>query len=135
MYPKIKLFLKNRLSKKAPRFLEFIHNHKREVKYGISGGIGALMVLITVYVSTDIFRLWYLISVIFGQVVGFFVSFYLQKFWTFRDPSKERMERQFKIFIALVVVNIILNGIFVTMLVEVFDLWYMLAQAIILAAP
>ncbi|OIO49776.1 MAG: hypothetical protein CO042_00980 [Parcubacteria group bacterium CG_4_9_14_0_2_um_filter_41_8] len=132
MYPKIKLFLKNRIYQRSPWTLGVIRRYKREIKYAISGGTAAAAALITVYISTDIFKVWYLFSVVFGQVAGFFVNFYLQKFWTFRDPSKERMERQFKFFMVLVVLNIILNAIFVSALVEVFHLWYMLAQAIVL---
>ena len=134
MYQNIKLYLKDALSRRNPKLLHIIRRYKREIKYVISGGSSALAALVTVYIATDFFKVWYLISVIFGQVVGFFVNFYMQKFWTFRDPSQERMQKQFKIFIGLAVAHTVLNAIFISILVEVFGMWYLLAQAIVLAA-
>jgi putative flippase GtrA len=134
MYQTIKQYFKNILAKRAPKMLALIHSYKREVKYIISGATSAFAALTTVYIATDIFKVWYLISVIFGQVVGFFVNFYLQKYWTFRDPSQKRIERQFKLFIGLAVAHTVLNAIFISILVEVFGMWYLLAQAIVLAA-
>ena len=133
MYQRIRLYLKNVLAQRAPRLLNLIYIYKREIKYIISGGISAVAALVTVYIATDIFKIWYLISVIFGQVIGFFLNFYLQKYWTFRDPSSKRIGRQFKIFIGLAVTHLILNVIFISILVEIFGMWYLLAQAVVLA--
>jgi len=44
------------------------------------------------------------------------------------------MERQFKMFIGLAVSHLVLNVIFISILVEIFGMWYLLAQAITLAA-
>ncbi|MDP6756288.1 MAG: GtrA family protein [Patescibacteria group bacterium] len=133
MYQTIKRYLEDVLAQRTPKLLAPIHRYKREIKYIISGGSSALAALVVVFVVTDVFKVWYLISVIFGQVVGFFTNFYLQKFWTFRDPSQERMHRQFKIFIGLAVAHMVLNVVFISILVEVFGMWYLLAQAIVLA--
>jgi len=73
MYQTIELYLKNVLAQRAPWLLRFIYTYKREIKYIISGGTSALAALVTVYIATDIFKIWYLISVIFGQVIGFFL--------------------------------------------------------------
>lgn len=134
MYNKVRQYLKEFLYKKNPWVLNLIVKYKREIKYAISGGTAALAALLTVFIATDVLNFFYLISVVLGQVSGFFVNFYLQKFWTFRDPSKKRTERQFKIFIFLSVMHTVLNAIFILILVEIFDIWYLYAQAIIIAS-
>jgi len=134
MYHKLKIRLLAFLNHFAPGAQFFLHRYKRGIKYSISGGSSALVALAIVYIATDIFKIWYLISVVFGQVGGFFVNFYLQKFWTFRDPSREHFERQFKFFIGLAAAHLMLNAVLIFVLVEFFGIWYLLSQALVMAA-
>ncbi|MDZ4221472.1 MAG: GtrA family protein [Patescibacteria group bacterium] len=100
----------------------------------MAGVVSAWVVLSTLYVLTDIVGLWYLASAVLGQVGGFFTNFFLQKYWTFKDYRKESTERQFKLFMAISAIHIMLNAIAMVVLVEVFRLWYVFAQVIVLAS-
>src|SRR3989344_279145 len=59
------------------------------IRYIISGGTGAVVNLATLFVLVHFFQVWYLLSVIMAFVVAFFVSFSMQKFFTFNDDSLE----------------------------------------------
>jgi len=131
MYQIIKQFLKTKISAKSPETIIYIHNHKTPIKYIMSGCVAVFSQLVVLYVLTDIFGLWYVASSAIAFIVSFFTSFVLQKFWTFRDPSIERMSKQFAIYIILGVSNFLLNPSLLFVLVEYLGVWYMLGQAIV----
>ncbi len=105
-----------------------IIKHKRPIKYLIAGGTAALVDLSLIYFFTDILGIWYLYSACLAFSVAFFVSFFLQKFWTFRDNNTERMYRQMTVYLSVALFNLILNAFFMYILVDGFKVWYMLAQ-------
>lgn len=80
------------------------------------------------YFFTDILGVWYLISTSLAFVAAFFVSFFLQKFWTFRDNGKERIYRQMGAYLAVASTNLCLNALLMFILVDGFKVWYMFAQ-------
>lgn len=105
--------------------------HKRPIKYLIAGGIAALVDLSLLYFFTDILGVWYLSSACLAFVVAFFVSFFLQKFWTFRDSNKEQMYKQMGAYLAVALTNFALNAALMYIFVDGFKIWYMLAQFVI----
>lgn len=107
-----------------------IYKYKIFVKYIISGGIAATTDLVLLYIFTDILGIWYLLSAVFAFVVAFFVSFFLQKFWTFRDNSRERMFGQMKLYLIVCVINLCINTIGMYVLVDKFTIMYIFAQII-----
>lgn len=107
-----------------------IIKHKRPIKYLIAGGLAAFVDLSLLYFFTDILGIWYLFSACLAFVVAFFVSFFLQKFWTFRDNDKERMYKQMAVYLFVALVNFMINAVFMFMLVDGFKIWYMLAQVV-----
>lgn len=104
------------------------------IKYLIAGGTGAFVNLALLYVLTEIFGLWYLISTSLAFLTSFFVSFLLQKFWTFGDNDREKMYRQMAAYLAVALANLSLNGLLMYFLVGSFRLWYILAQVFVAGA-
>lgn len=102
--------------------------YKQIIKYLIAGGTATLVDLSLLYFLTDILEIWYLISAVLAFGGAFFVSFFLQKFWTFRDPDKEIMYRQMRLYLAVALANFIINTALMYILVDGFKIWYMLAQ-------
>ncbi len=105
--------------------------NKKYIKYVISGVIAALTQIALLFIFTEFFKIWYIISTSMAFVVAFFVSFYLQKFWTFRDNSKDKMYKQMSVYFTVAVTNLFINAGAMYMLVEKYNLWYILAQFII----
>lgn len=86
--------------------------------------------LALLYFFTDVLNIWYIISACLAFILSFFVSFFLQKFWTFRDADKEIIYKQMGVYLAVAMVNLALNGVLMYILVDGFKIWYMLAQII-----
>lgn len=114
--------------------LNFIKNnfnkYIRIIKYLISGSAAAAIDLILLYFFTDRLGIWYLASAGLAFVISFFISFFLQKFWTFNDSGKQKMYRQMAIYFGVAVVNLSLNTFLMYALVDGLKVWYILAQVI-----
>ena len=105
---------------------------KLYIKYIIAGGTATVVDLIILFLLTEIIGLWYLISAVIAFIVAFFVSFFLQKFWTFRDNNKEKIFKQMGMYLSVGLMNLIINTIGMYVLVDKFDLMYMIAQIIMI---
>jgi len=107
-----------------------VERYKLYVKYVISGGTSAVTDLGLLFIFTELFNIWYLLSAILAFLIAFFVSFYLQKFWTFRDTDIQQIKKQAGLYLAVALVNLGVNTGGMFLLVEKLDLWYIFAQII-----
>lgn len=117
---------------KFPRIFYLLNKHKTGVKYIFSGGTAAAIDLFVLYVLTDIFGIWYLVSAVIAFICALVTSFFLQKFWTFRDSSLRRIKKQLVIYFFLGTANFILNPVLLYVAVEKFHVWYLLAAVIVM---
>ncbi|MFA6339074.1 MAG: GtrA family protein [Candidatus Paceibacterota bacterium] len=97
-------------------------------RYVISGGTAAVVDLSLLYLFTDVFNFWYLISATLAFSIAFLVSFTLQKFWTFQDVSKDGMNKQMLAYFVISATNLFVNAGLVYLFVEYFNIYYMLSQ-------
>ena len=105
----------------------------RVFRYLVSGGIATTTGLILLYTFTEWLGLWYLFSAILAFIVTFFVSFTLQKFWVFKETSKDRIIMQGGAFLTIAIVNLGINTLGMFVLVSKLHVWYMLAEVLVLA--
>jgi len=86
------------------------------VRYVISGGVSALVDLSLLY----LFNLYthYLIAAAFAFSVAFFVSFTLQKFWTFKDHSTDGIHKQTVIYLGTSLFGLSLNTLLMYIFVD-----------------
>lgn len=108
-----------------------IKKRERVIRYVISGSTATGVNLGLLYVLTDYLGFWYLASAVLAFIGGFFTSFFLQKHWTFQDNRREETQRQMTGFLLLTLLNLALNTFLMYLLVDIFRVWYMLAQVII----
>lgn len=121
---------KNFFHYSCPGIYDKFEKHKVIVKYIISGGTAAVVDLTCLYVFTDFFKIWYIISASLSFLIAFFISFSLQKFWTFRDNGREKIFRQMSLYFIVGVANLLLNAGGMYLLVDKFGIMYILAQII-----
>ena len=112
-------------------FFKNWHHFKQLARYVISGGTAATVNLILLYVLTDYLAIWYLFSTMLAYVISFFVSFSLQKFWTFRDSRKDQINRQLVIYACIAGFGLGFNVLLMYFLVDIFHIWYMFSQIIV----
>ncbi|HEY4482775.1 MAG TPA: glycosyltransferase [Candidatus Paceibacterota bacterium] len=99
------------------------------VKYVISGGSAAFVDIFSLYVLTEWLGLWYLISAGLAFLVAFWVSFFMQKHWTFQDGSAQS-RKQAVVYFGVALVNLGVNTLLMFFLVDLVHLWYVFAQMI-----
>ena len=111
------------LSERLPFF-----KSSRLLRYVAAGGTGAAANIAVLFVLTEFFHIWYLLSSVVAVCVGFAVSFILQKFWTFQNTDMKRVHVQLPMHLMLSLANLALNTVIVYALVDYAHLWYVLAQ-------
>lgn len=99
-------------------------------KYGISGFIAASTQIGVLAFLVERVRLSYLTAVVWAFVCSALVSFSLQKFWTFRDHSLDRVHFQIIQYVFLALTMLTLNVAFMYFFVDVIHLWYIFAQVL-----
>ena len=107
------------------------------IRFIFSGGMAALTTFGVLYVLVRFFDAWYLTASTTAFLFGFFVSFVLQKFWTFKDMRKKALWWQMPVSLCVLLGAIFLNIFIMFVLVEMAGMWYMLAKvfsAVIIAA-
>ncbi len=100
-------------------------------RFIVSGSISALVVLVLLYTLTEWAGLWYLLSATIAFCISIVVSFMLQKFWTFSNPTLSVAPTQFGIFILLNIFNTLVNALGLYILVDYVHLWYLGAEVIV----
>ncbi|MCC7500668.1 ChbG/HpnK family deacetylase [Candidatus Nomurabacteria bacterium] len=104
------------------------------LRYLVSGTIVAAVDFSLLYLFAEIFGWWYIAAATAALMVAFFVSFTLQKFWTFSDRSTHGVGTQLKLFLIMNVFNLAANAYLLHLLVEEYGMWYMAAEFAILLA-
>ena len=115
----------------AEFFFKNWHHFKQVARYVISGGTAASVNLAVLYFLTDYLSIWYLFSAALAYVISFFVSFFLQKFWTFRDGRKDQINKQLVIYAGIAIFGLSFSVLAMYFLVDILHLWYMFAQVIV----
>jgi dolichol-phosphate mannosyltransferase len=100
------------------------------LRFLISGGTAAAVLLLSLYIFTDIFHVWYLASSVIAFIFAFITSFTLHKFWTFQDRDVSRMAGQATGHLMVGLVNLVLNTSILFLIVEYGNQHYLLAQVL-----
>ncbi len=106
----------------------FLSTLPRPLKYIGAGAISTGVNLGVLYMLTAWVGIWYLLSASIAFLVGFFISFTLQKFWTFQNTRTDGLASQGILYFLIVLCNLGINTIGMYVLVEKFHLWYLLAE-------
>ncbi len=97
------------------------------MKFCVVGTIGGVINLGLLYVFTEGFHIWYLISAAFAFTVAVINNFVLNKYWTFQNRAPE-IPRQFVFFFFVSVVSLTINLSVLYVLTEYVGMWYIEAQ-------
>lgn len=113
--------------------IDQVYKRRQLIKFLFAGGLATLVNFSVLYFLVDICYLWYLLSSGLAFLFSFFVSFFLQKFWTFRDNQRDVIYRQMSMYLFVAIFGLSSNLFFMYILVDVFYWWYMFAQFVISA--
>ncbi|OGG41018.1 hypothetical protein A2118_02110, partial [Candidatus Kaiserbacteria bacterium GWA2_50_9] len=117
-----------------------IHREKFRLitRYGISGATAAAIQIVGLYIWVSVLGLTrqYLLGVVIAYCVALFVAFIMQKYWTFRDYSRDLIVKQVFWYTAISLGNLGLNALILHTSKVVlesnglnfFQVWYLVAQ-------
>ena len=100
---------------------------KQFLKYVLIGFLGTGLDFLILYFLVEFLHLFYLLAAIISIIIVVWLSFTLNKFWTFKDYEKKYFLQLGKYIIAHSI-GVGINLGILTLLVEIFGLWYILAK-------
>lgn len=103
-------------------------------RFVLAGVVGAVTNLSIFFVLFDLFNLHYLISSVVAVAVSLVLSFFLQKFFTFKDRDKDNLSIQTFGFVSVAFFNLTANLFLVYVFVDWLGLIEFLAQALAAAS-
>ena len=100
------------------------------LRYFICGITAAGANILSLYIFTDTFGIWYLYSSVLAFFLALIISFVLQKFVVFRDTETHKVHRQFSKFFVVAVLGVITNTVLVFVCTDIIGIWYIISQII-----
>jgi len=111
--------------------IQHAKRHQQVLRFLVAGGLAFAVNIVSLYALTDFLHIHYLVSTVLAFLIAFNVSFILQKFWTFRDHSKDNVHVQLQLYLGMQLINLGLNATLMYIFVEYLHIWYVLSQTII----
>ena len=103
------------------------------VRFLVAGTSIAVLDLVILTILTEVFGWWYLLSSVVAYVISLVTNFFLQKHWTFGDSQFAGLQRKIGLFVLNALLNLFLNSVLMYTLVDILSVWYILAQALVMA--
>lgn len=119
---------RNFFSRHFPRLYSFCDGRKSIVKFFIAGCFAGLTDLVFLFVFHGLVGWPIVLSTSLAFILAFLVSFSLQKFWTFRNYSQDKVISQLFLYLFNAVIGLNLNGFLMHFFVNRLNIWYILAQ-------
>lgn len=99
-------------------------------RYILVGGVAFLFDVTILYLLTEFAHLNYLLSAMIGYMVGLTITYLFSIHWVF-DTRKIKTKRwEFIIFVAIGIVGLGLNELFIWLITQYFMLYYLLSKGI-----
>lgn len=99
----------------------------------ISGGTATVIDLVALYILTDAYKIWYLLSAIIAFAIAFIANFAMQKFWSFAGEHEKKSHHQLFLFLSINLMNLAINASGMYLLVDKIKIWYIFSQIIMSA--
>jgi dolichol-phosphate mannosyltransferase len=103
----------------------------RTLKFGIVGSSGVLVNMGVLYLLTEFFGVFYLVSSIIAIEVSILSNFLLNDNWTWHDRKPGHIvHRAIKYHVAAGLTAVVVNWLLLLILTEVFHLYYLVSNII-----
>ena len=102
---------------------------KQFLKYVIVGLLGTGLDFLILFLLVEYLHLFYLLAALISILIVFWISFSLNKYWTFRKKEGNYFRQMLKYLLAHSV-GVGINLAILTILVEIFGFWYIFAKVI-----
>lgn len=103
---------------------------KEFFKFALVGLAGTIINLAILYLLTELFGIYYIVSAIFGFIVAVTSNFILNKIWTFNEDIRENAFSKYGKFFIVSIIGLIVNLIFLYIFTEYFGIYYLISQVL-----
>ncbi len=103
---------------------------KQMFKFGIVGGIAFFIDFSVLYLCTDVFGIYYLISSVISFIVSVIFNYILSVKWVFNVNNDNSSRKNFMIFIILSVIGLLINELIMYIMVDKLKVYYMLSKIV-----
>ncbi|MDD5101918.1 MAG: GtrA family protein [Endomicrobiaceae bacterium] len=101
------------------------------VKYFFASGIALVVDMGMLFVLTEYCHLYYLLSSTISFLLGIFITYLFSKLYIFNKTSVKSKTMEFSIFLLIGLIGLLLNNLFLYVLTEYFDVYYMFSKCIV----
>ncbi len=118
--------------KSTKRFLSYFFEHEKigePMRYLLIGGSCAVLDLLFLYLMVNFLDIWYLIATTISFTIVSLLGFFGQKYFTFRDLSKNH-KKQIPVFFVVSAIGLLINAGFMFFFVSVLGIWYIAANIV-----
>ncbi len=123
--------LKQNLQSFSPNLYCKMKKRKMYIKFAVSGCLTAIFELGLLYILTDLFKVYYLLSSCFSFSSAIIMSFCLQKFWTFNNNGYKKIRQQLFLYCLTNLIGLSFNTMGMFFLVDKFQIMYIFSQIIV----
>lgn len=123
--------LKYFVASRYPKLFNFLLRHKSISKFLMSGPLIGAVDLLILYITHGVLGISVIWATSLAYILSFWLSFYLQKFWTFCNHNKQHVYRQLVLYFLFAFINLNVNGYLMHIMVNRYKVWYLLAQLIV----
>jgi dolichol-phosphate mannosyltransferase len=99
-------------------------------KFAIIGVINTLINLLCLYVFTEFFHIYYLISAVMAFLFAVTNSFILNKIWTFKEKISYNSKTKYIKFMIISIIALMINLLVLYILTDIFHIYYLISQII-----
>lgn len=92
--------------------------HRQIMKFFIAGCTATSVDIFVYFALTYWVGLWYIASSISSFIIAFWISFGLQKFWTFREKSTEKIMKQTYLYFFVAIANLGISTLLIYIFVD-----------------
>jgi len=98
------------------------------IRYAFVGGIAAIVNIGTLYILTDMFNIYYLLSNIFGFAAGLTINYILSTKFIFNSEKRIKKDVEFSLYATIGVVGLVLDTVLLWILTDLGKIYYLLSK-------
>ncbi|WP_414468386.1 GtrA family protein [Methanobacterium sp. ACI-7] len=92
--------------------------HIQFFRYIFVGGAAFIVDFASLYIFTDIFGIYYLISAVIAFILGLIANYVLSISWVFNNRTLDNKKSEFAVFAGIGIIGVILNALFIWIFTE-----------------
>jgi len=115
----------------CPAFYRCLLKRRSIVKYFVAGSFTTVLDLFSLFILHGLFDFGIVFSTTLAFILSLWLSFYIQKVWTFNHQGHKRAARQAGLYFLTIFINLNINGFGMHILVTDWHIWYILAQVMV----